>query len=202
MNIAGCILAGGRSSRFGSDKALALLAGKTLVEHTIARLAPQVSTLAINTNSADPAFAGLGVQLIADATPDFRGPLAGILAALQWARSIKADAVVTVAADTPLFPLDLVERLGARNAGGIAAAESATGLHPACALWPIALEPALGGWMSSGESLRVTDFLQAQGFERVRFDGNDGLDPFFNINFESDRELAEAHLGHKAPPQR
>jgi molybdenum cofactor guanylyltransferase len=193
MKIAGCILAGGRSTRFGSDKALAILGGKTLLDHAIARLTPQIAELAINTNSTDAAFAQTGLPLISDATPDFRGPLAGILAALTWARSVKADAVVTVAVDTPLFPVDLAARLTG-SAKTIAVAESASGLHPTCALWPVDIEPALSDGLATGKSLRVTDFLSAQSFEKIWFDAEDSLDPFFNVNFEGDAAIVEAHL--------
>jgi molybdenum cofactor guanylyltransferase len=193
MRIAGCILAGGRSSRFGSDKALAIIAGKTLLDHAILRLAPQVTIIAINTNSTDAAFAQTGLPRIADATPDFRGPLAGILAALTWAQSIKADAVVTVAVDTPLFPVDLVAKLSG-SATTTAVAESASGLHPTCGLWPVDIEPALSDWLATGKSLRVTDFLNAQSFAKIWFEAENGLDPFFNVNFDSDAAIVEAHL--------
>jgi molybdenum cofactor guanylyltransferase len=193
MKIAGCILAGGRSSRFGSDKALAIMGGKRLLDHAIKRLSPQVADIAINTNSTDAAFAQTGLPLIVDATPDFRGPLAGISAALTWARSVKADALVTVAVDTPLFPVDLAARLS----GGvtkIAVAESASGLHPTCGLWPVVAETALSDWLAAGKSLRVTDFLDVQSFEKIWFDAETGLDPFFNVNFEGDAAMAEAQM--------
>ena len=172
-----------------------------LLEHAIARLSPQVSDLAVNTNSTDAAFARTGLALIADATPDFRGPLAGILAALTWARSIKAAAVVTVAVDTPLIPLDLVARFKG-GADTIAVAQSASGLHPTCALWPLNVETALSDWLSAGQSLRVTDFLTAQPVAKIWFDAENGLDPFFNVNFEGDTAIVEAHLRNGLDGQR
>jgi molybdenum cofactor guanylyltransferase len=196
MKIAGVILAGGRSSRFGSDKALAVVGGKSLLEHSIARLKPQVSGLAVNTNSHDPAFAEKGLPLIRDATLDFRGPLAGILAALEWAESAGSDAVVTVAVDTPLFPLDLVERLREADGEKIAIAESGSGLHPTFGLWPVGTKAALSTWLETRQSLRVTDFLAAQGFCKVRFETKGSLDPFYNINSPDDTGIVKALTGN------
>jgi molybdenum cofactor guanylyltransferase len=199
MTIAGCILAGGRSTRFGSDKALAVIGGKSLLDHAIARLAPQVAALAINTNSNDPAFTNFGLPLIRDATPDFRGPLAGVLAALEWALKMEAGAVVTVAVDTPHFPADLVGRLTETGSDRIAVAESATGLHPTFGLWPIATRTALSIWLDTNRSLRMSDFLDAQGFNRVWFDAVSAIDPFHNINSLDQAVASEAFTGSNRP---
>jgi molybdenum cofactor guanylyltransferase len=196
MNIAGCILAGGRSSRFGSDKALAVVGGNTLLEHAIARLALQVTQLAVNTNSEDPAFAEAGLLILKDAAPDFRGPLAGILAAVEWAGAAGADAVATAAVDTPLFPHDLVERLSEAGKGKIAIAESLSGLHPTFGLWPVSIKAPLSTWLDTRQSLRVTDFLAAQGFGKVWFETKGSLDPFYNINTRDEAVTAEAAIGH------
>jgi molybdenum cofactor guanylyltransferase len=202
MKIVGCILAGGRSSRFGSDKALAVIGGKTLLEHAIERLGRQVTQLAINTNSDDPAFAATGLRLLKDATPDFRGPLAGILAALEWASIMGTDAVVTAAVDTPMFPADLVGRLSSSGGERIVIAESATGLHPTFGLWPIAPRAALSTWLDSSRSLRVTDFLTAQGFTKIWFENNSGLDPFHNINTPNDTGVVDAFTGSNRGAER
>jgi molybdenum cofactor guanylyltransferase len=196
MKIVGCILAGGRSSRFGSDKALAVVGGKTLLERAIERLAPQVTALAINTNSNDPAFAKAGLPILKDATSEFRGPLAGILAALEWASRIGADAVVTAAVDTPLFPVNLVERLSEASGGQIIIAQSGSGLHPTFGLWPVAARTALSDWLDTNRSLRVTDFLAAEGFVRIGFEPTGSLDPFYNINSQDDAGAIGALTGN------
>jgi molybdenum cofactor guanylyltransferase len=195
MKIIGCILAGGRSTRFGSDKALAVVGGKTLLERAIAGLSPQVTQLAVNTNSQDPAFAKTGLSILKDATPDFLGPLAGILAAAEWASKAGADAVVTTAIDTPLFPDDLVERLHEAGKEKIVIAQSASGLHPTFGLWPTGIKAPLATWLNTRQSLRVTDFLAAQGFCKVLFETKGTLDPFYNINSRGDAGIVEAVTG-------
>ena len=175
-------MAGGRSSRFGSDKALVALNGKTLLEHAIERLAPQVDEIVINTNSADPLYAKTGHALAPDLTRDFNGPLAGILAGLTWAKERQADFLVTVAVDTPFFPQNLVSTMMAKPIYGIVVAESATVLHPTFALWPVSEQPILENWLANGQSLRVTDFLKARAFATMSFQATGTRDPFFNIN--------------------
>jgi molybdenum cofactor guanylyltransferase len=199
MRIVGCILAGGRSTRFGSDKALAVVSGKTLLEHCIERLRPQVTELAVNTNSNDPAFAETGLSLLKDATPDFRGPLAGVLAALEWASIMGTDAVITAAVDTPLFPANLVARLSSAGGDKIAIAESQTGLHPTFGLWPISTKFALSTWLDSSQSLKVTDFLDAQTFQKIWFGATGTLDPFHNINTPNDTVASRALTGSNRP---
>src|SRR6185437_2422702 len=102
--VAGVVLAGGRSSRMGGqDKCLAPLAGRPVIAHVIARLEPQVAALALNANAEPSRFAGFGLPIIADR-------LAGLHAALVWAKACGANLVVTVACDTPCLPDDLVGR--------------------------------------------------------------------------------------------
>ena len=111
--VAGVVLAGGLSRRMGGgDKGLCQLDGKPLIQHVIERLAAQASPLAINANGDASRFAGLGLPVIADATEDFAGPLAGVLAGLRWAAKAAPEArfIVTAACDTPFFPADLVAK--------------------------------------------------------------------------------------------
>src|SRR5699024_2494550 len=108
------ILAGGRSTRMGGkQKALLTLRGQPMIEHVLARLSPQVRRLAVSANNDLAAFAKLGFPVLLDPLPGYPGPLAGLLAALHWAATEdrKITHVVTVPADTPFVPLDLVERL-------------------------------------------------------------------------------------------
>ena len=115
--IGGVILAGGRSRRMGGgDKCLAPLDGRPLLAHAIDRLAPQVGPLVLNANGDPARFAAFGLPVIADGFPGFAGPLAGVLAGLDWAAGSGLAAVVTVPADTPFFPEDMVARLAAAMA--------------------------------------------------------------------------------------
>ena len=110
----GIILAGGRATRMGGgDKGRLKLGDRSLLDRVRDRLASQVGPVALNANGDPARFADLGLPVIADSVADCPGPLAGVLAGLDWAASLGADAVVTVAADTPFFPADLVARLKA-----------------------------------------------------------------------------------------
>ena len=186
MKVAGCILAGGRSSRFGSDKALVMWRGRTLLDNAIERLRPQVHAIVINTNSKAPEYKALGVAVAPDQSDSFEGPMAGVLAGLEWAGRNGASHLATVAVDTPFFPADLVAVFLERAGKTIIAAESAAGLHPTFALWPISAGPVLDSWLASGQSRKMTDFLKSQGFETAMFANDGGLDPFFNINTPDD----------------
>jgi len=108
--IAGLILAGGQGRRMGGDKALRLLGGTPLVGHAIARATPQVGPLAISANGSAP-FADFGLPILADSVPGFVGPLAGILAGMDWAAEQGLTSIASFPCDAPLFPRDLVARL-------------------------------------------------------------------------------------------
>jgi molybdenum cofactor guanylyltransferase len=192
MKIIGCILAGGRSSRFGTDKALVQWNGKTLLAQAAARLQPQVDGMIINTNSDAPEYRAQGYPVISDQTAGFEGPLAGVLAGLEWAGKNGASHLATVAVDTPCFPENLVTVLLQKAGKKIIAAESATGLHPTFALWPVYAETALASWLSSGQSRKMTDFLTSQSFETAMFPNSDPLDPFFNVNTPEDLAVLSA----------
>lgn len=188
MRIFGIILAGGQGSRMGgADKALLMLAGQPLIGHAVRRLQPQVAALAISANGDPDRFAGFDLRVIADLVP-LQGPLAGVLAGLDWAAERGADGVVSVAVDTPFFPFDLVARLAALPGGAMAA--GSTGLHPTFALWPVALRRPLALALAAGER-RLAAFADAQGLGRVTFPGPDR---FFNINHPADL-LQAAALG-------
>src|SRR5437899_2503797 len=120
MNIVGLLLAGGLSRRMGvGDKALRPLGERTLLDHVIDRMRPQVAALVLNANGDPARFAGFGLPVVADSVPDFAGPLAGILAGLDWAAANRPDCrlVASVATDAPFLPASLVTRL----AGGMQA---------------------------------------------------------------------------------
>ncbi len=197
-SIAGVVLAGGRSSRMGFDKAMADLAGRPLVAHAVARLAPQVAAMAISSNEGGEAFAALGLPLVPDRDPNRPGPLAGILAAMEWAAASGHGFVVTAPVDSPFAPADLVERLAAgADDGTIAIATSGKRPHPAFGLWPVALAPKLARHLAEAEDRSVIRFARAAGMRLVEFPLVGGRDPFFNVNTPDDldearRLLAEA----------
>ena len=114
----GIILAGGQATRMGGgDKGLLDMGGQTLLARVIARLGPQAAGIALNANGDAARFEAFGLPVLPDSVAGFPGPLAGVLAGLDWAAQQGADAIVTVAADTPFFPLDLVDRLQATADG-------------------------------------------------------------------------------------
>ncbi len=146
--VAGVILAGGRSSRMGgTDKALLPLAGKPLLAHVIARLAPQVADIVVSANGDLSRFAPFGLPVVADSVAGYPGPLAGVLAGLEWAAANRPGigSVVTVPTDTPFFPLDLVARFLAvkRPHPTLLVARSESGVHPVVGLWPVEIAPDL-----------------------------------------------------------
>ena len=192
-DIPGVILAGGRATRMGGgDKALLRLGGGTLLDQVIARLRPQCAALAINANGDPQRFAGFGLPVLADSVADWPGPLAGILAGLDWAAGQGADCVVTVAVDTPFFPVDLVARLRHAAAGegepiALAASEDSTGVmrrHPTFGLWPVVLREHLRRDLAAGQR-KVSLFAEGHGAALAAF-GSEAGDPFFNVNTPDD----------------
>ncbi|MGE5268930.1 MAG: molybdenum cofactor guanylyltransferase MobA [Thiohalocapsa sp.] len=197
--IVGLLLAGGQSRRMGGgDKALRLVGGRPLLDHVVARMRPQVAALVLNA-SGDPArFAAWGLPVVADSVPDFAGPLAGILAGLDWAAVRCPDCrfVASVATDAPFLPHDLVARLeeGTNAAGAdLACAASEGRAHPVIGLWPVHLREALRQAVVA-EGIRKVDVWTARyRLATVAFPA-DPIDPFFNANRPEDLARAEGLL--------
>jgi len=196
--VAGVILAGGQATRMGGgDKGLLRVRDLRLIDHVIARLAPQCARLAINANGDPARFAEFALPVLPDSLPEYPGPLAGVLAGLDWAAAEGVDAIVTAAADTPFFPHDLVARLrAAAGPDGLALAGSrdAAGKlwrHPTFGLWPVALREDLRDALKGGLRKIVlwTDAHQAGLAEFP----TGPFDPFFNVNTPEDIARAE-HL--------
>lgn len=192
----GVVLAGGLSRRMGGgDKGLADLDGRPMLAHVIARLRPQVGALVLNANGDPARFAQLGLPVVADTLADHPGPLAGVLAGMRWARRHTPDIgrIVTVPADAPLLPLDLVARLGAAvvsdDAATISIAQSESGLHPVIASWPVALADDLEQALRDGVR-QVRRWIDRHGAVPVSFPavdiGGRTFDPFFNANMPED----------------
>jgi len=190
MRLFGVILAGGLGSRLGGvDKALLPLAGAPLLAHAMARLSPQVERLALSANGDPARFARFGLPVLPDALPDHPGPLAGVLAGLDWAAGGGADAVVTAAVDTPFFPGDLAARLAdGIGAAPVAIAASLGRRHPAFGLWRVTLRPELRLALATGVR-RLGVFADGVGAVAVRCPVR-RIDPFLNINTPDDLERA------------
>ncbi|WP_294228316.1 molybdenum cofactor guanylyltransferase MobA [uncultured Shimia sp.] len=193
----GVILAGGKATRMGGgDKGRLSLGGKSILQHVIERLEPQVAGLAINANGDPARFEDIDMPVIPDSLAEFPGPLAGVLAGLDWAAEQGADAIVTAAADTPFFPCDLVPHLLLAAEGGphplaLAASGEPGGKlwrQPTFGLWPVALRNDLRTALENGLRKVViwTDKHDAGQAVFVQ----SGIDPFFNVNTPED--LAEA----------
>lgn len=189
--VCGLILAGGLGRRMGGvDKALLPLAGRPLLTHAIAALAPQVDRLALSANGDPARFSAFGLPVVPDPLPDHPGPLAGILAGLEALQG--EHWLVSVPADAPFLPHDLVKRLLARQAEtGSAAvfAASGTRTHPATALWRADLASLLRSYLLAGER-RVGRFLAQIGAGSAIWE-TVPQDPFTNINTPEDLAWAE-----------
>jgi len=192
----GVILAGGRATRMGGgDKGLRAVDGQPLIDRVIARLGPQCGGLAINANGDPARFARFGLPVLPDSLPDRPGPLAGVLAGLDWAAERGARAIVTAAADTPFFPTDLAARLqAAAGPSGLCLAGSAdaTGRmqrHPTFGLWPVALREDLRTALAGGLR-KIVIWTDAHGAGLATFDSAP-FDPFFNVNTPEDIATAE-----------
>lgn len=195
MKIAGVLLAGGLSRRMGGgDKCLRMLGGRTVLDRVIERARPQVAELALNANGDPARFAGFGLPVITDSIEGFAGPLAGVLAGLDWAAAAVPGAshIASFATDAPFLPRDLVARLAQALAGGshdLACAASAGRTHPVFGLWPLSLRQALRQAMTA-EGIRKVDVWTARYRLAVVAFAAMPLDPFFNTNRPED--LAEA----------
>ena len=197
--ILGVILAGGRSRRMGGgDKCLRMLAGKTLLARVIEALAPQVGELILNANGDASRFADFGLAVAADTVDGFAGPLAGVLAGMEWARDHRPLCrwIVTAPSDTPFLPgdlaarcLDAIDRQGAR----MASVSSNGRRHPVIGVWPVDLAGDLRDAIT-GEDMRKIDAWTARyNLTSVEWPA-EGADPFFNINDDDDLHEAERML--------
>ncbi|KIN73758.1 molybdenum cofactor guanylyltransferase MobA [Sulfitobacter guttiformis] len=195
----GVILAGGQATRMGGgDKGLRMLGGQTLISRVEARLAPQVAALALNANGDPARFASMAMPVIADSIEGFAGPLAGVLAGLDWAATQGADTIVTAAADTPFFPCDLVPQLLLASEGMthplvLAATpdeQRGAARHPTFGLWPVALRDDLRAALKGGLR-KVVLWTQVHGGREALFPQEEA---FFNVNTPDDLARAEAML--------
>ena len=192
----GLLLAGGLARRMGGgDKPLRTIAGRTILAHVIERLAPQCDGLVVNANGDPARFADYGLPVVADSVPDFAGPLAGILAGLDWIAENRPETewLLSVAADTPFIPSDLVARLhAAREAENVSLACAASGgwTHPVIGLWPVSLRADLRHALMVEDERKIDRWTARHGCASAEWPVAP-VDPFFNANRPEDLDEAE-----------
>ena len=196
--VVGVILAGGQSRRMGAgDKAWKKLAGRFLIEHVVARAAPQVDLLAINTAQPSSVYDPLNIPVIPDCLPGQLGPLVGVLSGLEWARTQTPYCrwMASFAVDTPFFPHDLVACLLKtlrQEDADIACAISGQRHHPVFSLWPVALADDLKTCLKQGIR-KIEDWTNRHHVAWHRFE-DQPMDPFFNINRPEELATAESMI--------
>jgi len=192
----GLVLAGGLARRMGGgDKALITIGGVAILDRVLARLRPACTGLILNANGDPARFGRYGLPVVADSVPDFAGPLAGILAGLDWAAAY-APGIAWIASapgDCPFLPHDFVQRLHeAREDAGtpLACARSGDWRHPVAALWRVDLREDLRQALI-GEDLRKIEVWTARHGIAIAEWPAQPLDPFFNVNTPEDAAEAE-----------
>ncbi|MBV9741374.1 MAG: molybdenum cofactor guanylyltransferase MobA [Hyphomicrobiales bacterium] len=190
------LLAGGLARRMGGgDKPLRKIGEKTLLAHVIERLRPQCDALMLNANGERERFSAFGLPVVADSIEGFAGPLAGVLAGLDWtaAHASASGYVVSVATDTPFLPPDLVTRLHASRAAAearLASAASGGRTHPVIGLWPVDIREELRRALLE-EGVRKIDLFTARHKLAIAEWPVLPYDPFFNTNAPDDLAKAE-----------
>lgn len=191
----GVLLAGGLARRMGGgDKPMRTISGRTILERVIARLTPQCTELILNANGNPARFATFGLQVVPDDVPGFPGPLAGILAALDWTAANRpgVEWVLSAAGDCPFLPRDLVARLHEarmRENGQLAVAASGGQSHPVIGLWQVALRDQLRHALVVEDLRKIDRWTARYPLATVTWPA-EPLDPFFNANTVED--IAEA----------
>ena len=193
--IPGVLLAGGLARRMGGgDKPMRQILGRTILERVVARLAPQCDGLILNANGDPARFALFGLPVISDSVADFPGPLAGILAGLDWAAKNRPEMshMLSAAADCPFLPRDLVARLGEaliKENAELAVAASDGQSHPVIGLWSVALRDELRHALVEEDVRKIDRCTARYRLATVTWPVTP-LDPFFNANTVED--IAEA----------
>jgi molybdopterin-guanine dinucleotide biosynthesis protein A len=192
----GVLLAGGLARRMGGgDKPMRTIGGRTILERVIARLSPQCSRLILNANGDPARFAAFGLQVVPDDVPGFPGPLAGILAALDWTAANLPEIawVLSAAGDCPFLPRDLVARLHEarqRENAELAVAASGDQSHPVIGLWRVALREELRHALVVEDLRKIDRWTARYPLATVTWP-TEPLDPFFNANTVEDVTEAE-----------
>ncbi len=192
----GVLLAGGLARRMGGgDKPLRTIRGRTILERASERLYGQCDGLILSANGDPARFAATGLAVVSDDVPGFAGPLAGVLAALDWAAANRPELewIARAAAETPFLPRYYVARLhAAREAAGtpLACARSGSQAHPVNALWRIALREDLRHALVVEDLRKIDRWTARHGVAHADW-AVEPVDPFFNANTPEDVEAAE-----------
>jgi molybdopterin-guanine dinucleotide biosynthesis protein A len=204
----GVVLAGGLARRMGGgDKARLRIGGRTILERVLARLKPQCAALILNANGDPTRFADTGLEIVPDSVPEFAGPLAGILAGLDWAagHAPQVADIVSVPGDCPFLPHDLVARLfsaRARERSPLACARSGQWRHPVIGLWPVDLRGDLRKALLDEGLHKIETWTARHGVALADWPATP-FDPFFNVNTPGDaaeaERIATRHCDHCAP---
>ncbi len=196
LSTSAVILAGGLARRMGGgDKALREIAGRSLLAHVIDRLAPQCERLILNANGDAARFAAYRLPIVADPVADFPGPLAGVLAGLEWldTHDPHTQWMLSAPADCPFLPQDLVVRLHQARIdqqAQIAVAASSGRTHPVIALWPLNLRSDLRRALLADDIRKVDRFTAYYARAVVEWP-TEPFDPFLNVNTPDDLAAAE-----------
>jgi molybdopterin-guanine dinucleotide biosynthesis protein A len=199
LQVTGVLLAGGLSRRMGGgDKSLVRLSGRAILDRVIERARPQVSRLVLNANGDPERFAAFGLPIVPDSVANFPGPLAGVLAGLDWASAHGRETawVASFATDAPFLPCDLVARLLAaagREGAALAGVRAGGRDHPVFGLWSLSLREALRHALVA-EGIRKVDAWTARYPMAVVDYPTEPADPFFNLNHPDDLAAAERLL--------
>jgi molybdopterin-guanine dinucleotide biosynthesis protein A len=192
----GLVLAGGLARRMGGgDKALITIGGVAIIDRVLALLRPACAGIIINANGDPARFARYGLPVVPDSVPDFAGPLAGILAGLDWAAANRPGLnwVVSVPGDCPFLPHDLVRRLHearAKSGAPLACARSGDWRHPVVGLWPVALRADLRHALVVEDLRKIEVWTARHGIAIADWPAQP-VDPFFNVNTPEDAAAAE-----------
>ena len=198
-SVVGIVLAGGRSVRFGGEKAVAKLEGRTLLEWAVERLQTVCASVAVNVRKgteAETVANARGLPTLYDEPGDALGPLAGVKVGLIWAQQWSASLLAVSPCDAPLLPDDLYVRLLAGAEGGAAMAETRDGCQPLCALWPVTALPAVREALVGGAHPPTWQMLERLGARKVPFDRPEA---FANVNTRDDLAAIEAARA-RGPP--
>lgn len=191
----GLVLAGGLARRMGGgDKALIEIGGRAILDRVLETMTPQCEGIVLNANGDPARFARFGLPVVPDDIPDFAGPLAGILAGLDWMAGNRPDLawMVSVPGDCPFLPADLIERLhAARAATGnpLACARSGDWRHPVAGLWPVDLRADLRHALVDEDLHKIEVWTARHGIAVAEWPDRP-VDPFFNVNTPEDRARA------------
>ena len=199
------ILAGGKGRRMGGkEKALIHLLDRPLLSYVLEKISGKVAPIALNINTNFDNFKKFGYKIIEDPIKGHLGPLAGILASLNWAKEINKDWVITLPCDTPFLPNNLIQSMiKTKNKTpevDLVVAKSKGFNHPVIALWKADIKNKLQNALNEG--VRKIDIFTSQlNIAYVDFDkiDNSDFDPFTNLNSPEDLILAQQILG-KLPP--